>query len=143
MDKLANDIELMARQLPPITLKEMSGIRLMNRTDQKYLTNVPTLKRLLELTRGSYYAQEIDGQRVSPYATTYWDDLQTLGMFRQHEKGRAPRQKVRVRTYLSSDVTFLEVKKKDNHGKTSKNRVRVPSLEAVMHEGAGDDFLPK
>ena len=71
MDKLANDIELMARQLPPITLEEMSGIRLMNRTDQKYLTNVPTLKRLLELTRGSYYAQEIDGQRVSPYATTY------------------------------------------------------------------------
>ena len=119
MDKLANDIELMARQLPPITLEEMSGIRLMNRTDQKYLTNVPTLKRLLELTRGSYYAQEIDGQRVSPYATTYWDDLQTLGMFRQHETGRAPRQKVRVRTYLSSDVTFLEIKKKDNHGKTS------------------------
>lgn len=141
MDKLANDIELMARQLPPITLEEMSGIRLMNRTDQKYLTNVPTLKRLLELTRGSYYAQEIDGQRVSPYATTYWDDLQTLGMFRQHETGRAPRQKVRVRTYLSSDVTFLEIKKKDNHGKTSKNRVRVPSLEAVMNEGAGDDFL--
>ena len=102
MDKLANDIELMARQLPPITLEEMSGIRLMNRTDQKYLTNVPTLKRLLELTRGSYYAQEIDGQRVSPYATTYWDDLQTLGMFRQHETGRAPRQKVRVRTYSVS-----------------------------------------
>lgn len=127
--------------MPAITLAEMSSIRLMNRTDQKYVTNVPTLLELLRLTRGSYYAQEIDGQRVSPYATTYWDGREERHMFRQHETGRRPRRKVRVRTYVSSQESFLEIKQKDNHGKTRKQRVRVPSVEAVIGEAAGQDFL--
>ena len=62
-------------------------------------------------------------------------------MFRTHQAGHAPRRKVRVRTYLGSDQSFLEVKKKDNHGKTSKSRVPVPSLKAVLEEQAGQDFL--
>ena len=33
------------------------------------------------------------------------------------------------------------MKKKDNHGKTSKSRVPVPSLKAVLEEQAGQDFL--
>ena len=141
MQHIADDIEQLARELPAITLREMSNIRLMNRTDQKYLTNVSTLKELLRLTQGCYYSQEIGGLRVSPYATTYWDDAKTHLMFRQHERGHIPRQKIRVRTYVNSNTTFLEVKKKDNHGKTAKSRVEVPSLEAVMHKGAGGDFV--
>lgn len=141
MNDLTESIEQLAQELPPITLKEMSAIRLMNRTDQKYLTNVNTLKQLLTMVRGSYYAQEIDGQRVSPYATTYLDDPQTHAMFRQHETGRKPRQKVRVRTYVNSDLTFLEIKKKDNHGTTRKTRIQVPSLDDVVRKGAGTDFL--
>ncbi len=141
MNDLTESIERLARELPPITLKEMSAIRLMNRTDQKYLTNVDTLKQLLTLVRGSYYAQEIDGQRVSPYATTYFDTPQTHAMFRQHETGRKPRQKVRVRTYVNSNLTFLEIKKKDNHGTTRKTRIQVSSLDDVVRKGAGTDFL--
>ena len=83
MNDLTESIEQLARELPPITLKEMSAIRLMNRTDQKYLTNVNTLKQLLTMVRGRYYAQEIDGQRVSPYATTYLDDPQTHAIDRK------------------------------------------------------------
>ena len=46
-----------------------------------------------------------------------------------------------MRTYVASDESFLEVKKKDNHGKTHKKRVKVPSLQAVMEENFGEDFL--
>lgn len=134
-------IEQLASRMPAITLSEMSSIRLMNRTDQKYVTNVPTLIELLKLAQGNYYSQEVDGRRFAPYATTYWDDAVTHSMFRQHETGRRPRQKVRVRTYVSSNVSFLEVKRKDNHDKTFKQRVQVPSLEAVINEHAGEDFL--
>lgn len=141
MENTTSEIESLARHLPPISLEDMSGIRLMNRMDQKYLTNIDTLKTLLRLAEGSYYSQEIEGERVSPYATTYWDTLQTYALFRQHETGRKPRQKVRVRTYLSSDVSFLEVKKKDNHGKTAKLRIKVPSLQAVIDEHVGADFV--
>lgn len=140
MQNITEHIDALLRAMPPITLEQMSEIRLMKRTDQKYLTNLPTLLRLLEMTRESYYSQEIEGRRISPYATTYWDDPSDL-MFRTHQAGHAPRRKVRVRTYLSSDQSFLEVKKKDNHGKTSKSRVPVPSLQAVLEEQAGQDFL--
>ena len=86
--------------LPPITLEEMKPIRVINRTDQKYLANVETLKRLLRAVQGLYYAQEVDGLHISPYATTYWDDA-SRGMYYSHQTGHVPRTKVRVRTYLS------------------------------------------
>ncbi len=144
MQSIAADIEQIAETFPRITLDEMKDIRLMNRTDCKYVTNIGTLLRLLERAKGYYYSQEVEGCRVSPYATTYWDtptDQMRQSMFRCHETGHTPRQKVRVRTYVSSDLSFLEVKKKDNHGKTRKLRTRVPSLQAVMNGEAGGDFL--
>ncbi len=139
--EIAHRIEELAQAMPPISLDEMSEIRLMKRTDQKYVTNIPTLLRLLEETKGSYYAQRIDGRCIASYATTYWDDAKTHMLFRLHEAGHKPRRKVRVRTYLNSNDSFLEVKLKDNHGKTTKRRVKVPSVEAVTDEGAGRDFV--
>lgn len=133
-------VEELLALLPCITLEEMSSIRLMNRTDQKYVTNKDTLLELLYLVRGSYFAQQIDGRRVSSYATTYWDD-ESHHMFRQHQVGHRPRRKVRVRTYIESGISFLEIKNKDNHGKTFKCRVSVPSVQAVLGDCAGQEFL--
>ena len=140
MENTHKRLEALLQAMPPISLAEMSEIRLMKRTDQKYLTNIDTLAELLRLTRDDYYTQEIDGRRISPYATTYWDD-ENEAFFRFHQAGHRPRRKVRVRTYVGSGQSFLEVKRKDNHGKTFKSRVTVPSLEAVMNDRAGQDFL--
>ena len=74
MENTHKRLEALLQAMPPISLAEMSEIRLMKRTDQKYLTNIDTLAELLRLTRDDYYTQEIDGRRISPYATTYWDD---------------------------------------------------------------------
>lgn len=134
-------IDDLVRAMPAITLDEMSSIRLMNRTDTKFVTNVPTLMHLLDMARGSYFSQEICGKRISPYSTTYWDDAERHEMFRTHLCGHAPRTKVRVRTYLDTQHTFLEIKKKNNHGKTSKRRIAVPSVEAVVNAHAGKEFL--
>lgn len=134
-------IEELAGAMPPITLAEMSSVRLMRRTDQKYVTNTATLIRLLEMVKDDYYSQIIGTQRISPYATTYWDTPDNYRYFRLHETGHKPRMKVRVREYVSSGDCFLEIKRKDNHGKTTKRRVQVPSVQAVISEGAGEDFL--
>lgn len=136
-------IQALVDAMAPITLSEMKSIRLMNRTDCKYLTNVPTLLRMLEMTRESYYVQDIDGTRLSPYATTYFDLQGEHTMYRSHETGHMPRQKVRVRTYVGSNLTFLEVKNKDNHKKTHKTRISVSSLEAVLKQGEGEEFLER
>lgn len=133
-------LEALLDKLPPITLEEMSGIRLMNRTDTKFVTTMPVLEQLLALCQGSYYAQYNCGHKIAPYRTIYWDD-EEHSMFQRHQCGHKPRTKVRARTYVDSQLSFLEIKKKDNHGKTRKKRIAVPSLEDVMEHGTGEEFL--
>ena len=136
IDARINDL---LQYLEPITLEQMSSIRLMNRTDTKFVTNKENLARLLELAQGKYYAQFNNESRVANYMTTYWD-TENHRFFLEHHNGRAPRQKVRVRTYMDSDLTFLEVKTKNNHGRTKKKRVEVPSQDIDV-QGANGEFV--
>lgn len=108
----------------PITLEEMSGIRLMNRTDTKFVTNIATLRKLLKLAVWQYRAQEIDGKRLARYYTMYFDtpDMQ---MYTCHHSGHANRQKLRIRSYVDSGLNFLEVKTKNNHKRTRKKRTTM------------------
>lgn len=117
----------------------MSSIRLMNRTDTKFVTNKSTLVKLLYMARQEYYAQEINGNRIANYRTIYWDTPDHI-FYRNHHDGHYPRQKVRVRTYMDSDITFLEVKTKNNHARTKKKRVEVPHNDR-LHEVGAEDFL--
>ena len=126
--------------MPRITLDEMKSIRLMKRTDCKFLTNLPTLLRLLALTQHDYYVQEVNGCRISPYTTLYFDTPGQPAMFRQHQTGRRPRRKVRVRSYVNAQLSFLEIKTKDNHGKTGKKRIAVPSADDVVANHTGEAF---
>lgn len=132
-------IEDLLANLTPITLEEMSSIRLMNRTDTKFVTNKETLVKLLQLAKGKYYAQVVGGKKVASYMTTYWD-TEAYRFYLEHHNGRAPRQKVRVRTYLDSDITFLEIKTKNNHGRTKKKRVEVPDQQ-ITGDGGNEEFL--
>ena len=140
----ANDIDErineLLEHLEPITLEQMSGIKLMNRTDTKFVTNKHKLAQLLELAQGKYYAQFNEGSKIADYMTTYWD-TDNYHFYLEHHNGRAPRQKVRVRTYMDSQVTFLEVKTKNNHGRTKKKRIVVPSQEIVEVAGQADEFI--
>lgn len=127
--------------MEPITLEEMKSVRLMHRTDQKYVTTTAGLLSLLALTQDSYYVQENAGTRVAAYRTVYWDTPGAYPFFRNHQRGCLPRTKVRARTYEDSDQSFLEVKHKNNHGKTRKSRMQVPSIGSVIDGRVGEEFL--
>lgn len=117
-----------------VSLEEMSSVSLMNRTDTKFVTTVEKLRLILEdAANAGYRVCEISGQRLMAYASVYYDtpDLQ---MYTAHRNGKKTRQKVRVRTYLIDDETFLEIKRKNNHGRTRKKRVPIPS-SSVMDFG--------
>ncbi len=113
-----------------ITLEEMSSIRLMNRIDTKFVTTMPVLMRLLEMAREAYWVQDIDGERNMRYETTYYD-TDSFDMFRVHQSGHTNRQKLRFRTYVSSQLQFMEVKTKNNHGRTKKKRMKVTDMSLV------------
>ena len=118
-----------------ISLDEMSSIRLMNRIDTKYLANEQQLVRLLEMARGEYMVQSIDGIRQSEYSTQYLDDRFNT-MYLNHHNGRVPRQKVRIRTYVDTNDDFFEVKIKNNHGRTKKKRMHLTGADTYVQEGA-------
>ena len=82
----------------PISLDEMSDIRLMNRTDTKFVTTLPLLRQLLEMARDSYRVQEIEGNRLANYYTLYF---RTVG---RHITYRAPFFAVPVKDVYSQAV---------------------------------------
>ena len=111
----------------PISLEQMSGVKLMNRTDTKFVTNRTKLYQLLKLAQQDYYIQEIDGERNLEYDTTYFD-TRAFDMYNQHQWGHTNRQKIRFRTYCISGLQFMEVKTKNNHGRTKKKRIEVTDM---------------
>ena len=118
------------RTYKPITLDEMSGIKLMNRTDTKFVTTVDRLRMLLVLAHDDYRVQDIDGTRIASYYTAYFDTPDN-NMYIVHQNGHVGRQKLRIRSYMDTHLNFLEVKTKNNHGRTKKKRVDMVGFDPL------------
>jgi hypothetical protein len=112
----------------PITLEEMKDVRLMNRTDTKFVTTVAKLRQLLQMATKDYCVQEIKGERIAPYYTVYFD-TPDFDMFNVHQCGHCNRQKLRIRSYVDSHLNFLEIKTKNSHGRTRKSRVSMKTFD--------------
>ena len=111
----------------PITLEEMDSIKLMNRIDAKYVTHEAMLLQILgKAAAAGYRVLVSEGCRISPYDSIYYDTA-GLRMFYDHHNRRLVRQKVRTRSYVNSGDSFLEIKRKNNHGRTKKKRIGIPS----------------
>lgn len=139
-EEIHHELTPLLTPLAPISLQEMSSIRLMNRTDTKFLTNLPTLQNLLRMVHDDYWIQEIEGGRNMAYNTTYFD-TPDFSMFRIHQSGHSGRQKLRFRTYVASHLQFMEVKTKNNHGRTRKKRISVSDMNLEDREKI--DFLSR
>lgn len=125
-----------------IDLKELDQVKLMNRKDIKFTFPVDQLPDLLQDMPAHYRCLEVKEQRISKYKTLYLD-TGNLALYRQHHNGHLNRVKVRYRIYSDSNLCFLEVKKKNNKGRTIKERIKtetilssfnVPQLEFLSKE---------
>lgn len=131
-------IDALIDTFSPITLEEMSSVKLMNRTDTKFVTNRQKLAELLQMAGQDYYVQEIDGQRNLEYDTTYFD-TDDFNMYAVHQWGHVNRQKIRFRTYCINGLQFMEIKTKNNHGRTKKKRIEVVDMD--LHDEAKRAFI--
>ena len=128
-------------QFNPITLQEMDGVKLMDRTDTKFTFNINMLPVILGEAKEYYRILEVEGNRISRYKTLYFD-TEDFDLYNEHHSGKLNRYKIRHRTYVESNIGFLEVKFKNNKGRTLKTRIKeieVPEL----HTGKAFDFLKK
>ena len=117
-----------------ITLDEMDSIKLMNRVDTKFLTDLETLGEILRRAAPLYRVLETGGDRVAEYDTLYYD-TDGYRMYLDHHQRRLNRRKVRTRTYLTSGDTYLEIKRKNNRGRTRKKRIPLPADEFSSFSG--------
>lgn len=138
-------LQALCNRLKPITLGEMKRVRLMNRTDTKYLASSRLLPDLLEFAAADFRIQELNGQFISRYSTQYYDTAD-LEMYTLHQNGKLPREKIRVRTYVDSNIHYLEIKKKSNKGRTEKTRVQMKEapepcglLDCEWHDFIGNN----
>ena len=134
------NLEDILKTFEPITLEQMDSVKLMNRTDTKFVTNLEKLKELLKMACDEYYVQDIDGVRNLEYDTTYFD-TPDFNMYCMHQWKHTNRQKMRFRTYCVNGLQFMEVKTKNNHKRTKKQRIKVNDMDLTDEEKR--DFLGK
>ena len=125
---MTTPIEDIIRSFEPISLAQMESVKLMNRIDTKFAVPMSVLPAILEAAQADYFAQEIDGKRIATYDTMYYD-TDSLDMYIRHHDRQLVRQKIRVRQYVDSHLTFLEIKRKNNKGRTNKKRIVVPGFD--------------
>jgi len=111
-------------QFSPISLEQLGKAALMDRLETKHIFRNDNILNFLSGLESDYRILEITGQRICSYRTEYYD-TDDFHFFHQHQNGSGRRWKVRQRTYLDSQASFLEVKYKDNRKRTRKSRIQT------------------
>jgi len=122
-----NEISKITASFSPIKLAEMDNVKLMSRSDTKFAFKFSKLPELLNQMMPFYKVLEINGKFIHDYKSLYFD-TDDRKFYLDHHNGRVNRNKVRFREYVGSDLTFLEIKRKNNKGKTIKKRMKVDSI---------------
>lgn len=102
-------------------LEEQAAAALMDRVDTKFLVPLDCLAQCLGGLSEHYTVLEVQSQRRMTYDTLYFDTPDRQ-LYRDHHNGKLNRMKVRIRHYRDSDSAFLEIKRKNNKGRTIKER---------------------
>ncbi|NVJ61083.1 MAG: polyphosphate polymerase domain-containing protein [Gammaproteobacteria bacterium] len=105
-------------------LDEQDSASLMHRNEVKFMLPVSALVDCLDLLSSNYTVLEINGKRNFHYLSNYFD-TESFEFYRAHHNGKANRYKIRIRHYVDSLLSFLEVKYKDVKGRTHKYRIPI------------------
>lgn len=112
--------------LPAVGLAELDALAaLQTRRDVKYLVPGDRLTAVLAGVPDGTRVLEIEGRRAFGYESVYFDTADLVA-HRAAAHRRPRRFKVRSRLYVDSGLQFLEVKTKDRHGNTVKQRIAYP-----------------
>ena len=130
-----NVIDKVLQDFSPVSLAEIDGVCLLNRVDTKYTTSLSILPELLKCLQSDYLMQEINGSRLNAYRTMYLDTADRA-MYLAHHNGRRTREKIRIRAYTDTQTIFLEVKNRNNKGRTKKYRLKLKEFKAYQEQVA-------
>lgn len=127
------DWEQLLNSMPCINLDQLQAYSLMRRYDSKYLVPEKALIKIVQRITDSYFVLEVENIRLSPYCTTYYDSSDFM-FYRQHHSSIRKRVKVRTRTYLSTDKSYLEIKRKGLSNRMVKERIAIEPCDLYGSE---------
>ena len=115
-----------------ISLSEMDHVKLMDRVDTKFAFSFAELPRFLEILASDYKCLEINGVRYAKYSSVYFDS-EHFQFYHDHHRQKMSRFKIRMRKYVDSELTFLEIKHKFK-GRTVKKRIKIGGLTNNLND---------
>lgn len=121
-DEMMTPLNHQLSKLHEFPVEKLGEKALLKRVDTKFLAPASRLPALIELLSDGYGLLPAGGEAIADYRTLYFDSPERR-LYHQHRRGRRDRFKIRIRHYLDRSLTMLEVKCKNNHGITSKNRL--------------------
>ena len=111
------------KQLEPISLDELvEKAALQTRVDRKYVLSRLGAAEVLAALDPTTRILEIDGARASAYESVYFDTPDLLS-YRMAAHARRRRFKLRTRSYVDTDESWLEVKTRGARSTTVKERL--------------------
>ena len=125
-----------------ISLDELNEKAAMQtRVDRKYIVDADYAASILaELPADEAAVLEIDGQREFAYDSVYFD-TPDLVSYKASAIGSRNRFKVRTRSYLDSDLSFLEVKTEGAREFTVKERIPYSIENRDMLTAEGKEYV--
>lgn len=124
------------------TLKDLNSVRLMDRIDKKFVLSIKDLPVFLKQISKNYKVLAIDNKLNLSYKTVYYDTVD-FAMYLKHHNGLLNRYKIRHRSYLDNGKVFLEIKLKNNKGRTIKDRIGIISTKTNFLENEIDFIATK
>lgn len=109
----------------------MDQVSLLKRTDTKFIVAYKDLDKIFEELKNDYRVLEINKNRVMYYSSVYFD-TEEYKCYYDHHRGKTNRVKVRQRKYVDSDLTFLEIKRKNGKGETIKSRIKIDDIRETL-----------
>lgn len=110
----------------PISLQELDSVALLDRCEEKFLIPNFWCEDISKNLKSDYNILEIEGERQFRYDNLHFDTPENICL-EDHIRGRKHRFKVRIRSYADSKISFLEVKSRNVHGRSTKMRIQRTS----------------
>jgi hypothetical protein len=123
--------EAIVADFESVSLEQFDKVKLLNRKDFKYVTPAVNVGVILKKMAGEYLVLEVEGRRIQHYETGYYD-TPARQMYLCHHDGRLNREKIRIRSYMESSLSYFEIKCKTNNGYTRKRRVEGDTLQEEL-----------
>ncbi len=120
-----------------IDLTNIQQASLMDRIDTKFVFHQHNLATILNNIKSDYMCLEIDSQRIIDYETLYYD-TKNFDFYLNHHNQRRGRYKIRSRKYVNNDMSFFEIKYKNQKAQTSKTRIITTDTLTQIDQAASN-----